>query len=89
MNECLQVLKEKPESFTDEVLVQQVRMQLILEKMALNTWYEETIECAEYTRTPALFHIPRLQAQLQQVKASFSPRIQSNGKLTCALCRFI
>lgn len=85
MNECLQVLEQNPESFNDEVLVQQVRLQLILQKMALNTWFEETIDAAEDTRAPALFHVQRLQAQLQQVKTTFSPQIQRNGKFKWAL----
>ena len=89
MNECLQVLEKTPESLTDEVLVQQIRLQLSTEKMALKTWYEETIEAAEHARTPMLFHVQRLQAQLQEVKSALSPRLQHNGKLTWALCRFL
>ena len=82
MNECLQVLEQSPESFTDEILVQQVRLQLIPQKMALNTWFEETIEAAEGMKAPVLFHVQRLQAQLKQAKAKIPPRVERNGKLT-------
>lgn len=44
MNECLQVVDERRERLTDEILVQQVRLQLIVEKVTLGTWNDGAME---------------------------------------------
>jgi hypothetical protein len=82
MDECLQVLDETRECLTDEILVQQVRLQLIVEKVTPGTWYEGVIESAEHVRAPPSFYIQALHSQLQEVKNKIPPQLQRDGKLS-------
>lgn len=82
MDECLQVLDETQECHTDEILVQQVRLQMIVEKVTLGTWYDGVIETAEHIRAPPSFYLQALHSQLQEVKNKLPPQSQRNGKLS-------
>jgi len=82
MDECLQTLVEKQECPTDEVLVQQVRLQLIVEKVAQIPWHDGEIENAEPIRAPPTLYLKALQSQLQEVKHKLPPKLQRNGKLS-------
>ena len=75
MDECLQILDERQECLNDETLVQQVRLQLVVEKVTLGTWDEERISA------PLSFYLQALHAQLQEVKVKLPPQLQYNGKL--------
>jgi hypothetical protein len=86
MEECLQTLTEKQECPTDEVLVQQVRLQLIVDKVAQPPWHDGEIENAEPIRAPAAFYLKALQSQLQGEKSKLTPESQLNGKLSSANC---
>lgn len=44
MNECLQEVDERRECLTDEILAQQVRLQVIVEKVTLGTWNDGAME---------------------------------------------
>jgi hypothetical protein len=81
MEGCLQTLAKKQECPTDEVLVQPVRLQLIVEKVAQAPWHDGEIETAELIRAPPAFYLKALQSQLQEVKRKLSPESQRNGKL--------
>jgi hypothetical protein len=82
MDECLQTLAEKQECPTDEVLVQQVRLQLIVEKVTQARWHDGEIENAGPVRAPPAFYLKALQSQLQEVKRKLPPESQQNGKLS-------
>ncbi len=82
MDECLQILDERHECLTDEILVQQVRLQLIVEKVTLGTWNDGAMETAEHIKAPPSFYLQALHSQLQEVKNKLPPQLQRNGKLS-------
>ena len=82
MDECLQTLAEKQECPTDEVLVQQVRLQLIVEKVTQAPRYDGEIENTELIRAPPALYLKALQSQLQEVKRKLPSELQQNGKLS-------
>jgi hypothetical protein len=82
MDECLQTLAEKQECPADEVLVQQVKLQLIVEKVAQIPWHDGEIENTESIRAPPALYLKALQSQLQEVKRKLPPELQRNGKLS-------
>src|SRR5271170_1606627 len=84
MDECLQMLAEKQECPTDEILVQQVRLQLIVEKVVQAPWHDGEIENAERVRAPPAFYLKALQSQLQEVRRKLPPESLRNGKLSSA-----
>jgi hypothetical protein len=84
MDECLQRLAEKQECPTDEILVQQVRLQLIVEKVAQAPWYDGEVENVEPIRAPPAFYLKALQSQLLEVKRKLPPESLRNGKLSFA-----
>jgi hypothetical protein len=70
MDECLQTLSANPESPNDKTLVQQVRLQLIVEKVS--HWQEEITENTEHTRAPPSFYIQALKSQVQEIRTQNS-----------------
>jgi hypothetical protein len=84
MNECLRLLDEAKECPNDEILVQQVRLQLIVEKRALGTFHDGAIESTENMGDPPSFYLERLHTQLQDIKTKILAQPQTNGKLFCA-----
>jgi hypothetical protein len=79
MGECLQILDETKECPNDEILVQQVRLQLIVERINLGTW-DEGAEPPEQNREPSPLYLQALHSQLQEVKNKLPPESQNNGK---------
>ena len=79
MNDCLKELSEKQECAGDEVLVQQVRMQLVIEKARLCSWYEASLESVEQLRAPTALYIQTLFAQVGGIKTSIPLRLQGNS----------
>ena len=86
MDECIRTLEEKQECPTDEVLVQQVRLQLIVEKVAQAPWYDGESENTGPIRAPPSFYLKAFQSQLQEVKRNFSPESYQNGKFSSTNC---
>lgn len=82
MDECLQILDEKKECSNDEILAQQVRLQLVVEKMALDMSCGGTAVSSSHTNSTSLY-LESLQSQLQDVKMSLPTRFQDNGELPC------
>jgi len=76
MDECLQMLAQKQECPTDEILVQQVKLQLIMEKVGQTPWYDKDIEHAEFGRAPRAFYLMALQSQLQEVRRKIPSELQ-------------
>lgn len=74
------MLTEKEEHPTDTLLIHLVKLQLIVEKVGHGSWQEEHDHVIGSSRTPPIFYLKALQAQLQDVKATIPSRIQANGK---------
>ncbi|RFU30228.1 hypothetical protein B7463_g6109, partial [Scytalidium lignicola] len=68
MDECLQILDERKECPNDDILVQQVRLQLIVEKMDLIPFHDE--------ESAYLYH-ESLLSQLQDVKKFLNAGFES------------
>ena len=81
MDDCLQVLDDRQECLTDQILVQQVRLQLVIEKMALGICNDEALEIDEHKKAPFSFYLQALHSQLREFKNKLSPQLQCNGKL--------
>ena len=82
LDECIAVLAEKEEYPTDTLLIQFVKLQLIVEKVSHGPWHEEHDHDIGSSKTPPIFYLKALQAQLQELKATVPPRIQANGMNT-------
>ncbi|KAH6675190.1 hypothetical protein B0J14DRAFT_653379 [Halenospora varia] len=68
MDECLQVLYERKECFNDEILVQQVRLQLITERANRALLDDGILESAKGVTNPAFLGLEIFQSQLHGVK---------------------
>ena len=86
MDECIRTLEEKQECPADEVLVQQVRLQFIVEKVVQAPWHDGESEHAGPMRAPPSFYLKGLQSQLQEVKRKLPPESRQNGKLSSINC---
>ena len=80
MSKCLEELRQRPECPEDEVLVQQVRIQLVMEKSILSSWYDTTLEPIERLRIPQSFLIQTLYSQLEEVMASRPAHLLENSE---------
>ena len=76
------MLDQTKECPNDEILVQQVQLQLIIEKLALSTSYEGVMEPTEH-KGPASLYLENLHSQLQSIKTSLLTGSSKNGKLPC------
>lgn len=74
MDECLQALDERKECLNDEILVQQVRLQLLIEKTALSTLHDGAMKSAEHTREPSSLYSESIHSQLQDIKIELLSR---------------
>lgn len=81
MDECLRMLDEGKECPNDEILVQQVRLQLIAEKTNLSTVYDEALESAEHGRESPSLYPETIRSQLEDIKTELLAQPQTNGKL--------
>jgi hypothetical protein len=84
MEECLQVLDEIKECPNDEILVQQVRLQLIVEKMALGTFHDAAMESPEHAREPPSLYLETVHTQFLDIKTKLLAQPQTDGKLLSA-----
>ncbi|KAL9623477.1 MAG: hypothetical protein Q9160_002157 [Pyrenula sp. 1 TL-2023] len=80
LDECLLVLDGGKECFNDSVLVHQVRLQLLLERMALGPSHDETIK-SKRREEPTPFQHGNLISQLQDLKAGILSETQPNEVL--------
>jgi hypothetical protein len=80
MDECLQVLDETKECPNDEILVHQVRLQLIIERMALCVSQDRAIKPMENEEYSSVY-LQSLHSQLQGVKVDLLAGFQNNGKV--------
>jgi hypothetical protein len=83
MDECLQVLEEAKECLNDRILVQQVRLQLIAEKMAQAILHNGAMEYTKHkTELPPLY-FQSLHSQFQNNKSRILAETQADGKMLC------
>lgn len=78
MDECLHIIEERQECLTDEILVQQVPLQLIVERVTPYTWYPE------HVKAPLSFYLQALHSQFQETKDKLPPQSQCTVKLSLA-----
>ncbi|PYH99003.1 hypothetical protein BO71DRAFT_343864 [Aspergillus ellipticus CBS 707.79] len=69
MDECLQVLSETPECLNDEVLFNQVRFQLMNEKINLSDWHGGLTATHEPLKAPMSMYIHAVESQLHAAQA--------------------
>ena len=81
MDECLQILDERKECLNDEILVQQVRLQLILEKMTQGTLPDGAVEITEHTRETSFHPLETLHSRLHAIKTQLLDQPQIDGRL--------
>ena len=74
MDECLQILDERQECATDEILVHQVRLQLIVERVTLDTLTDKPV------RAPLSFYLQALHPQFQEAKDRLPPQSQRTSE---------
>lgn len=67
-DECLRMLAETRENSADKLLVQFVRLQLIVEKVAQAPWHDGPFDAFSSIETPSQFYMKALQSQLQDAK---------------------
>ncbi len=79
MGECLQILDEKKEFLNDKILVQQVQLQLFIERIALGTLHDGAIESIGYIREPRSLYLETLHRQLQDIKTKLLAQPQIDG----------
>ncbi|KAH8651094.1 hypothetical protein BX600DRAFT_473069 [Xylariales sp. PMI_506] len=77
MSECLQTLDELKECPNDEILVQQVRMQLIIEKAKTRKQYEEAMGPIDDVNATTLY-LAKLQSQLGAIKTELLSSSQTD-----------
>lgn len=82
MDECMQVLDERQECLNDNILVQQVRFQLINEKINLGAcWHKGSAETPEPLQAPPSFYLQAMQSQFQVVQSRMTPNSSRSSKL--------
>ena len=82
MDECLQILGETKECPNDEILVQQVRLRLIVEKTFWETSFDVAVDSTEHAREPSSLCLEALGSQLQDIKSQLLTQTQTDGKLS-------
>jgi hypothetical protein len=80
MDECLQILEDNKECSNDELLVQQIRLQQIVNKMTLDTLSDGALDFREHSQ-PTSAHLKSLHSQLQGIKTSLLAKPETNSKL--------
>ncbi|KAL4904012.1 hypothetical protein BDW74DRAFT_179102 [Aspergillus multicolor] len=73
MAECLRQVEEQQECINDEILVQQVRLQQITDKLNMSTGYNPV---SDSVQVPPAFYLRSMQTQLQNIQ----PRVALNSQ---------
>lgn len=83
MDECLQMIDEKKECLNDDILVQQVRLQLFIERMSRDALQSVARDSTRNTREPTPHHAGGLQlySDLHEVRAQLLARPEIDGRL--------
>ena len=78
MDECLEILAQRKECPTDAILVQQVRLQLIIEKATQIP--RSDVLSIDVVKPPPAFYLKALKIQLQEVRNQIVVESQANGR---------
>ena len=62
--------------------MQQVRLQLIVEKVACGDWNNVAMENAEHRKPPLSFYLQALHSEVQDVRNNLPPELQYDGKMS-------
>lgn len=85
MRECLDVLEQSRETLTDEDLVYQIKLQILVEKATMASTYDALFDTPDRLRTPSHVHAEALATQLGSLKKeigdAFVKRKQTIGCL--------
>ena len=76
MDECLQYVSEHPECLNDEVLAQQVRFQLINEKINTGDWHTGLMDTHEPLKAPMASYLHAINSQFERAQSKLSPHSQ-------------
>ena len=74
------MLEEKKELPTDTLLIHMVKLQLIVEKVGQAPWHDGHDAATRCAKTPAVFYLIAMQAQIEEFKVNITHDIQRNGK---------
>ncbi|KAL5044272.1 hypothetical protein BDW71DRAFT_101673 [Aspergillus fruticulosus] len=75
MADCLRQVEEQQESINDEILVQQVRLQQITDKLNMTTGFTPT---SDSVQVPPAFYLRSMQSQLQSIQPRVAPHSQAH-----------
>ncbi|OJJ06457.1 hypothetical protein ASPVEDRAFT_87756 [Aspergillus versicolor CBS 583.65] len=73
MDECLQVLEEQQECLNDEILVHQVRLQMITDKLDLGPYHGGLASTPDPIQAPPSFYLHSMHARLRKIQPSMPP----------------
>ncbi|PYI00265.1 Zn(II)2Cys6 transcription factor [Aspergillus sclerotiicarbonarius CBS 121057] len=79
MDECLRLVEEQQECINDGILVQQVRLQLVMDKLSLGRWYGGSKSIESMRPSPTIYLRP-MQTQLQSQLQAIMSRLSSHSK---------
>jgi hypothetical protein len=79
-NECLRVIETQNEVASDILLVQQVKLRLISERVTDAPWSSAMIQADDSTNPPAMFYLRSLETQLHAFKSSIPGELADNSK---------
>lgn len=85
MDQCLDELSRNPETPNDEILVTQVRMQLVVEQLSRATWQFYEPQVGLGSAGPPLPFISALHSQREKIKKELPRSIERQGKSPPAL----
>lgn len=80
MDECLQMIDEGKECLNDDVLVKQVRLQLMAERTVLDTLHDEAAGSIEHMKDPTPLRLEMLYPKLQEYKTKLLAQPRSDSK---------
>ncbi|RAK96591.1 Zn(II)2Cys6 transcription factor [Aspergillus ibericus CBS 121593] len=80
MDECLRQVDEQQECINDGILVQQVRLQLVMDKLSLGRWYGGSSKSLESMRPSPAVYLRPMQTQLQSQLQVIMSRLSSHSK---------
>ncbi|KAL2810528.1 hypothetical protein BJX63DRAFT_434175 [Aspergillus granulosus] len=78
MDECIRALEEHQECLNDEILAQQVRLQLITDKLNLGPYHGGLAETPDPIRAPPAYYLRSMHAQLRSIQPRIAPQSQSH-----------
>ena len=81
MDECLRIIDEKKETPNDDILLQQVRLQLISDKMNQTTLYDGAAERENQPKDISSHSSESLHSQFQDMKIKLLASPETDGRL--------